>query len=289
MGYFPAATRFRPLHLAIAAAACGVVVSGTSFAFAAPAGDPPGANGTVKIDSIAFDEGIDNEPHVTCEFRVNFFNFDDDERANIVFTAHPPTGAGTELLRRNNQLVSDDPAGGGAPDPDESYAFSASQLGLDAYTPHPKQGYHVKVTIERIGAPGAGKHKVIWVAPCITPGPTPTSPAASPTSPSPSPSPTSPTPSPTSPAPSSPAPSSPAPSHTSVSPTTTVSPSPTPSGSNSPHPTVSPSTTGAVGGDLATTGTAVGGIVVAGASMVLAGIALMAVRRRRATNDLTEP
>lgn len=96
---------------------------------------------------------------------MNFFNFDNDERANIVFAVHPPTGASKQLLRRDNVLVSDDPAGGGAPDPDKTFAFSASQLGLVGY-PAARQGYHVKLTVERIGAPGAGKHKVFWIEPC---------------------------------------------------------------------------------------------------------------------------
>jgi LPXTG-motif cell wall-anchored protein len=128
--------------------------------------DPAGANGTVKIDGVPLDDGIDNEPHVTCDFEVDFFNFDEGERANIVFTVHPPTGSDTELLRRDNVLVSDDPASGGKPDPDKTFAFSATQLGLDAYDPHPQQGFHVKLTVERIGAPGAGKHKVFWIEPC---------------------------------------------------------------------------------------------------------------------------
>jgi LPXTG-motif cell wall-anchored protein len=134
------------------------------------AADPSGANGTVKIDGLAFDDGIDNEPHVTCSFEADFFNFDNDERVNVVFTAQPPTGPGTELLRQNNVLVSDDPAGGGKPDPDNTFTFSVTQLGLGAYEPQPQQGYHVKLTVERIGAPGAGKHKVFWIKPCAASG-----------------------------------------------------------------------------------------------------------------------
>ncbi|NJC71121.1 LPXTG cell wall anchor domain-containing protein [Planosporangium thailandense] len=129
-------------------------------------GDPKGANGTVKIDDVPVDDSIRNDPHVSCDFAVKFFNFDNDQHANIIFTLQPPTGKGTELLRRNNVLISKDPAGGGKPDPDEVFTFSASDLGLAAYTPHPKQGYHVKLTVEIIGAPGNGKHKVFWVGPC---------------------------------------------------------------------------------------------------------------------------
>src|SRR5262245_45424926 len=137
----------------------GVVLAAT-FATAAPNADPPGANGTVKIDGLEFDGGIDNEPHVTCQFAVDSFNFDEDEHANIVFTVQPPTGKETELLRLDNKLISDDPAGGGAPDPDATFQFTAADLGLDAFTPQPQQGFHVKLTIERLSAPGAGKHKV---------------------------------------------------------------------------------------------------------------------------------
>jgi LPXTG-motif cell wall-anchored protein len=146
---------------------------------AAPGFDPPGANGTVQIDGgPPFDQKMDNEPHVSCDFAVDFHNFDDDERANIVFTLHPPTsssGPGIELLRVDNVLISDDPADGANPDPDELFEFTTSQLGLDAFTPHPKQGFHIKLTVERIGAPGAGKHKVFWVQECVAPT-TPTSP-----------------------------------------------------------------------------------------------------------------
>ena len=176
--------------LAVGVAAAGVLAA-ASLAAAVPSGDPPGANGTVKIDGLEFDNGIDNEPHVTCQFQVKFFNFDEDEHANIVFTVQPPTGQDTELLRLDNVLVSDDPAGGGAGDPDETFTFSADDLGLGAFSPHPQQGFHVKLTIERIGAPGAGKHKVFWVEPCATP--TPTSPSPSPTTPSPTPTRTYPT------------------------------------------------------------------------------------------------
>jgi hypothetical protein len=159
----------RPAAVMGAAFALALVGSpawaGTAVSLAA-GGDPPGANGTVKIDDFPVDDAIRNEPHVGCRFEVKFFDFDAGEHVNIVFTVQEPTGPGTELLRRDNVLVSTDAAGGGKPDPDEVFTFSASQLGLGAYTPQPHQGFHVKLTIERIGAPGAGKHKVFWVQPC---------------------------------------------------------------------------------------------------------------------------
>ena len=210
---------------------------------AAPA-DPPGANGTVKIDGVPLDDGIASEPHVTCEFEVAFFGFDAGETADIVFTVHPPTGQGTELLRVSDAVISDDAAGGGAPDPDATFDFSAADLGLDAYTPHPNQGFHVKLTIESDDTPGAGKHKVFWLQPCVTPTPSPTSPTPTtpaPTTPAPTtPAPTTPaptTPAPTTPAPTTPAPTTPAP--TSPAPTTPAptTPAPTSPAPTSPYPT----------------------------------------------------
>jgi LPXTG-motif cell wall-anchored protein len=155
----------------------------------APGGDPAGANGTVKIDNVPVDNNdgpdIRNHPHVGCDFAVSFFNFDADQHANIIFTVQQPSGSGAELLRRDNVLVSTDPAGGGKPDPDEVFTFSASQLGLDAYKLQSQQGYHVKLTVEIIGAPGAGKHKVFWVQSCAQNTPS-SPPPSSPSSPPPS-------------------------------------------------------------------------------------------------------
>lgn len=161
-----------PLRSLIRAMAVTAVGAATGLALAAPvwaaspAGDPPGANGTVKIDALPFDAKISNQPHVTCEYRVKFFDFDADERGNIVFAAQPPSGKKVELLRRDNVLLSDDAATGANNDPDEIYTFSGDDFDLSGLKLNDQQGYHIKLTIERIGAPGAGKHKVFWLEPC---------------------------------------------------------------------------------------------------------------------------
>lgn len=129
-------------------------------------GTPAGGNGTVKLDGLDTDATPGNEPQVTCGFAVEFANFDEGERVNIVFTAQAPTRADVPLLRRDNVLIGRDAAGGARPDPDEVLRFSAGDLDLSAVTPHPQQGYHVKLSVERIGAPAAGRHKVFWLRPC---------------------------------------------------------------------------------------------------------------------------
>lgn len=161
----PLRSLIRAMAVTAVGAAAGLALAAPAWA-ASPAGDPPGANGTVKIDALQFDAKISNQPHVTCEFRVKLFNFDADERGNIVFASQPPSGQKVELLRRDNVLLSNDAASGGNPDPDEIYAFSDDDFDLSGLKLHDKQGYHIKLTIERIGAPGAGKHKVFWLKPC---------------------------------------------------------------------------------------------------------------------------
>jgi hypothetical protein len=135
--------------------------------------NPPGNNGTVKVDDIPFDAAPNNEPHVGCVFQVDFYGFDEgDLVADVTFESHPPTGPVQVLLTDEVFIGEDDNAGGG------------SQAGLDAsatYTldftgiqPHPNQGFHVKLTVHADGSQGADtKHKVFWVTDCA-PGTTTT-------------------------------------------------------------------------------------------------------------------
>lgn len=167
----------RTLITAAAGAAC--------LAIAMPAwADPPGANGTVKIDAVKFDDDPSNEPHVGCTFQVKFFGFDQDETADLIFEAWPPSGDFVEVLALENEVVSDD-AAGGSMDDDRVFTFTADQLDLkDSYL-HPQQGYHVKLTIKRHGnPPWTEKHKVFWLPPC--PSDEPSTPPGDEESPKPS-------------------------------------------------------------------------------------------------------
>ncbi|WP_242624032.1 LPXTG cell wall anchor domain-containing protein [Micromonospora kangleipakensis] len=156
--------------------------------------DPGGANGTVKIDGPAYQLDNRNEPHVTCEFQVEFFNFDKDERASLIFEAWPPSAPDFhEVKRVTDVLVSDDKASGGSyrNDPDEVFRFSAADLNLTEAMAHPKQGYHIKLTVDRQNHPGwTEKHKVFWLKPCEStesPSPTPSESESSSESPTPTP------------------------------------------------------------------------------------------------------
>ena len=136
---------------------------------AAPvAANPPGNNGTIKIDGVEWDNHPNNEPHVGCTFEVDFYGFDaGDYWADVTFEAHPPTGHG--VLDTDSVFIGHDDNGGGGSEAgwDASAQYDLTQT-LAGYPVHPQQGYHVKLTIAADGfLHGQGpKHKVFWVGPC---------------------------------------------------------------------------------------------------------------------------
>ncbi len=61
--------------------------------------NPPGNNGTVKVDAEAFDDHPDNEPHVGCIFQIDFYGYDAGELfADVKFEMQSPTGPTVVLL-----------------------------------------------------------------------------------------------------------------------------------------------------------------------------------------------
>jgi hypothetical protein len=170
-----AAQLVRRTGLAVALAG-GVALAGLATpAFA----DPPGNNGTIKIDDVVFDDHPNNEPHVGCKFQVDFYGFDEDEDlfAKVTFKAHPPTGDHEVLLTDKVFIGEDDNSGGGGEaglDASRTYILDFGDI-----EPHPNQGFHVKLTIK---TDDGRKHKVFWVEECKPePSPTPTEPTKEPT------------------------------------------------------------------------------------------------------------
>ncbi|WP_295576439.1 hypothetical protein [uncultured Microbacterium sp.] len=157
----------RLAHIAggsVALAAC------LGLALAAPAAaDPPGDNGTVKIDGVAFDTHPDNEPHVGCRFQVDFYGFDmGDLNAAVTFEGQAPTGKDTPLLW-DSVFIGEDAAGGGT-DLDAEVTYNLANVISQLGAPHPIQGYHIKLTVNAEGSIGADtKHKVFWVTGCQPP------------------------------------------------------------------------------------------------------------------------
>ncbi|MEU8264540.1 LPXTG cell wall anchor domain-containing protein [Micromonospora sp. NPDC048999] len=256
-------------HAALTAAAATACL-----AFAAPAWaagnphNPPGDNGTVKIDGMPFTDKVDNQPHVTCEFELEFFNFDEGQRANLTLWAQPPSATPKDKVVWSQQdvLISDDPASGAANDHDAVIKLSANNLDLTGLKLHPKQGYHIKLDVKLVGGKSSdGKHKVFWLQPCDSskspspnPGEEPSNPGKEPSNPNEE--------------PSNPNEESPAPGESGDTPETP-----------SPNSSVDGGVGGGSdnGGGLPLTGVAVTGIALTGLVLVGGGAALMALRRRR--------
>jgi|tagenome__1003787_1003787.scaffolds.fasta_scaffold20892030_2 hypothetical protein len=146
----------------------GVLALAVAGVSAKPANNPPGANGTVKIDGQPFDTAPDNQPHVGCVFQVDFYGFDQGAyNANVNFTMQPPSGR-REVLN-DTVFVGEDPAGGGT-DLDAESTYDLNMLVYSSER-HPKQGFHVKLTVSAPQADGkiATKYKTFWLTDCVDP------------------------------------------------------------------------------------------------------------------------
>ena len=131
--------------------------------------DPAGNNGTVKIAPYGeIDRIPDNTPHPGCTFQVEWYGFDegDDVVSQVSFAMQAPTSdVALSVDGPTEVFVGGDSASG-----------AGTESGLDGretYTlsfdgePHPKQGYHVKLTVATPRSQGNDtKTKVFWVEDC---------------------------------------------------------------------------------------------------------------------------
>jgi hypothetical protein len=223
---------------------------------------PPGNNGTVKIDGVAFDDHPNNEPHVGCTFQVDFTGFDAAQPEHVEFALQSPTLApGTQQNDAANILLTDDVVVDGNGEADVTYDLAAALDASDA-TPHEVQGFHVKLTITSDNLPGNGtKHKVFWVE-CEVPTPPTTAPptTAPPTTAPPTTAP------PTTAPPGAPTPQAPAPP---------AGRAPTPAAPQAPAAAPTPS------GQLAFTGSSTSILAGVGVVLLLVGAGLTLLARRR--------
>lgn len=159
----------------IVAIGVGLILSLSLIGSASAAGNPPGNNGTVKIEGVNVDNIPDNNPHQGCIFTIEFRGYDEgDLEATYTLAIHPPSGTGTALS--GSTFIGEDPAGG-ANDLDATVTIDLSSVDLTSFFEHPQQGFHIKLTVHAEGSIGADvKHKVFWVTGCPTypPSPVPT-------------------------------------------------------------------------------------------------------------------
>ena len=141
-------------------------------------GDPKGNNGTIKLAGFEAPNGPghtsgdgsipkhpSNDPHLPCTFSVEGFGFDAvATESDLTFAQHAPTRGGTQY--------------GTLPLDEDSHSGGGSTAGYDGVAtfdfdwegdPHPKHGYHIKLTAVTDYSQGSKtKHKVFWVEPCET-------------------------------------------------------------------------------------------------------------------------
>ncbi|HEY8018917.1 MAG TPA: hypothetical protein VIG53_05400 [Actinomycetota bacterium] len=129
--------------------------------------DPPGNNGTVKVDGEEFDTHPDNEPHPGCIFEIDFYGFGPNLDATSTFYAWPPTGNMEQVYSVVTKLDGDDSQGGGS---EAGYDGTTGPIDLLPYlgnsVEHPQQGFHVKLQVdvpEGSDSQAYSKYKVFWV------------------------------------------------------------------------------------------------------------------------------
>ena len=109
-----------------------------------------GNNGTVKIDGWTLDHGTGNgapnrnEPHVDCTFDVEWYGYDASVTSTVTFEMWAPTGdVGLGAYDTSVDLDDDGASGANADGLDAVQPYEFVFTG----EPHPKHGYHVKLTV----------------------------------------------------------------------------------------------------------------------------------------------
>ena len=137
------------------------------------AANPPGNNGTIKVDAQPFDDVPDNESHPSCVFEVDFYGFDEGALwATATFTLISPTGdTDSVFLTSDPVAIGGDPASGAGTTSglDASRTFDLNSY-LYEYMGANGKGAHVKLTVHADGATNADtKYKTFWVTGCEYP------------------------------------------------------------------------------------------------------------------------
>lgn len=124
---------------------------------------PSGNNGSIKISDQSNPDSIpDNNPHVSCGFNVEFYNYDKGANsATVSFALQSPTAGNGYSLNASGNLHPVINGGQGL-------------IGSEHYTlnftgkPQTQQGYHVKLTVNAPHSNGVDtKYKVFWIQPCV--------------------------------------------------------------------------------------------------------------------------
>ena len=152
---------------ALTATTLSLIAAPAAFAQGNGGNAPPGNNGTVKIDAYVMDAGHDNDPHVTCDFSVNFYGYDGGpQQASIDIRPVAPTGS-NQSFTTSTKWNTGIRTGGGQFDQTVPITISQLHSALSGVNPRAQQGYHLRLEVEVTGSHGSDdKYKTFWLAPC---------------------------------------------------------------------------------------------------------------------------
>lgn len=161
------------------AALLGTGIAAFALTPTAAFADPGGNNGTVKISQVPVDAVPDNDPHVGCQLRIQWYGFDLGATSQVSFTLVSPTQGTVTVDGPLTVNVGADSSHGGSHDVDGDVVYVMHPHAIA----QPQQGFHEKITVNTTYAHGSQKKsKVIWFKGCEEPTPTPT-PTPAPTPP----------------------------------------------------------------------------------------------------------
>lgn len=169
---------FRPLFSVLAVILGLVLVGPISPANAGDDNNPPGNNGTIKVDDDGLPDcgngnsddncsnGVGNDPHLNCQFYIEWYNFDANTTSQVSFEMQDNPQSSLHLTYdgpSSVQLDGDDASGANENGLDGKELYA---LHFDGPAPQ-SQGFHVKVTVHTEGSQGNDtKSKVYWVDGC---------------------------------------------------------------------------------------------------------------------------
>jgi hypothetical protein len=139
----------------------------TTLAVPSAAANPPGNNGTIKVDAQVFDTLPDNQPHTGCIFQVDYYGFDEGSLyATATFAVMMPT-QDIPVYTDTHFIGEDSNAGGGSvAGIDQQVTYDLNEA-LYTYDTYPKQGIHLRLTVHADGASNADtKSKTFWATGC---------------------------------------------------------------------------------------------------------------------------
>jgi len=121
-----------------------------------------GSNGDVKVSNTSVDDIPNNDPHQSCLFNLEFYNFDlGSPDATYTLSLVSPTGSG--VLKSGTVAVGNGPmAGYNQLDAVKNVDLTGA-AGFSGVTPA-SQGFHVSLDVTDAGLQGGAKSKTFWVS-----------------------------------------------------------------------------------------------------------------------------